>query len=164
MVWIVILIILALGLSAWYKAKDWGAFVAVLLIGGFVGFISTFVVAVFAGGRAYMEYPLVSMQDNKTIHGSFFLGSGNIDGVPSFTWYEQSGDSYYLEDIAAWKAEVRYTTGDPYVVWNCRNENPGFLWYPLHMDPSVNCGYRSTHVTFYVPEGSVKNDYTLDAK
>lgn len=164
MILAIVIILLVLAGIAWYESKEWGAAVGVLAIGGFVGFLVTVLMMCFTGGRVYMEYPLVTMQDGKTTHGSFFLGSGNIDGVASFTWYEKDGGSYYLEDIPAWQAEVRYTTGQPHVIWDCRNERAGWVFYPLNVSPDPYCSGRSTHVTFYVPEGSVKNEYVLDAK
>src|SRR5690349_21919299 len=106
MIFTIGIILLILAGTAWYKSADWGPAVAVILVGGFVGFLVTVVASIIGGGRVYMEYPLVTMQDGKTTHGSFFLGSGNIDGVASFSWYEQDGGSYYLQDIPAWQAEV----------------------------------------------------------
>ena len=97
---------------------------------------------------------LVTLQDGTSVSGRFFLGSGSVDGKPGYTYYRGDGvNGFSLESVAANKAIVKYSTEAPRVekILTC---GPGLF--------SNSC--VSSQYVFYVPEGSVKQDYTLDAK
>jgi len=101
------------------------------------------------------ESDLASLADNQGTSGSFFLGSGSIDDEPVFYYYERNGDEYTLEHVNADEAVVIETTDDPRVEFYSPVSNNEF-WYIG--------GFGESTVKFYVPEGSVLNNYNLDAE
>lgn len=90
--------------------------------------------------------------DGTSTSSRYFLASGGSSTDPVFMFYQEQNGSYTLKQANADVSDVRYTTGTPYVeVWHkCPNDLPTF------------CG--RDRYTFYVPEGSIKNLVSLDAK
>ena len=116
-----------------------------------------------------MSYNLAALNDGKDTRGSFFLGSGTIDSVPSFMFYAEDGDGYGLRDWPASSSRVVETSGDPHVVYHCDDYGSvprPFRWTTkMILDDGwgwIDCQHAS--LTFYVPAGSVKQSYTLDAQ
>lgn len=117
--------------------------------------------------RAEFSYNLGALNDGRSTKGSFFLGSGTIDSVPSFMFYAEDGDGYVLRDWSAAPSRVVETEGKPRVVYNCYDYSD--VWLPFRWAPQMledgslyDCGHA--FVTFYVPPGSVQQQYTLDAQ
>lgn len=97
---------------------------------------------------------LAALQDGSSTSGSFFLGSGSFNEEPSFFYYQKSGNEYHLEHVDADYAVVEETSGTPHVEYQKEVGNKPFWAMPVS-------GYD--HVKFYVPQGSVISNYTLDA-
>lgn len=117
--------------------------------------------------RVDFSYSLGALNDGRETQGSFFLGSGTIDSVPSFMYYVQEGDGYVLRDWPASSSKVVETEGDPKVVYNCYDYSDVWLpfrWAPQMVEDGSVYDCRHAFVTFYVPPGSVKQQYTLDAQ
>ena len=117
--------------------------------------------------RAEFSYDLGALNDGRSTQGSFFLGSGTIDSVPSFMYYERDGDGYVLRDWPASSSKVVETKGDPQVVYNCYDYSSvprPFRWAPQMMEDGSVYDCRHAFVTFYVPPGSVQQQYILDAQ
>ena len=101
------------------------------------------------------RHELVSMQDGQGIHGSFFLGTGSVDGRPQFTYYQGSGNGAVLRSADASDARV-IQDGGSYVITSCNKIAP--ILAPF------GCLRTIDSLEFHVPEGSVVTNFTLDAK
>lgn len=132
-----------------------------------LGFMVAMVVGAIAFGSMHevkgRPVPLHNIVDNNTTRGHFFLGSGNIDGIPQYSWYEETApDTYERRDVDADMATIHLYDGTPHYVATKAVSNYGF-WNTW----GVNVGYSSpyeTHYDFYIPRGSITRDYELDAK
>lgn len=118
-----------------------------------------------------ITYELGALNDGRSTKGSFFLGSGSIDSVPSFMYYVKDGDGFVLRDWPARSSKVIETDSTPRVVYRCDDYGTvprPFRWTTKMMEDSgwvdewIDCGHA--FVTFYVPPGSVKQQYNLDAQ
>ena len=106
-------------------------------------------------------YELTTLQDGTSAGGSFFLGSGTLDNKMQYAYYlREDNGSYRLETTTADDARVRFDAGVPRTEeeWHCVPD--GGLW----TSPLLRglCSFHSA--TFYIPEGSIKTTYTLDAQ
>lgn len=137
----------------------------------FVALIVSFFIAgilgeIFATGeRVEREHTeLVNLVDNTETQGRFFLGSGSIDGVPTYSWYEETApNSFERRDVDASLSTVHYTTGDepPYYVYSVEKHEKFFHNWYIDLSAGIDSG---EHWDFYIPRGSITNEYKLDAK
>ena len=101
--------------------------------------------------------PLMCINDGSSSEGNFFLSSGYINGEITYTYYLKIKDYYKLEQLPASDVLIKYTNGQTHIVKIKR--------YP---DSSIKnwLGIHPTKIRFviYVPKGSIKNNYQLDAK
>jgi hypothetical protein len=157
--------------GAFWSAED-GIFVAMMgfFFGGMISGLLAVLIGLFIGALFGPEpvthkerVTLRSIQDNDTLHGSFFLGSGSVDDVPTYSYYKQVAEnSFAREDVDASLATIHYTDARPYFIHNYkRHDGCGFCnWYI-----NTNAGYIvDEHYDFYIPKGSIVNEYRLDAK
>lgn len=97
-----------------------------------------------------------SLQDTRHTSGSFFLGSGSIDSKPVFWYYADSGGYSTLEHRDA--EDVRIVETDdhkPHVVEQKFHSNND--WFHTIYD-------GESRYVFYIPEGSITNNFELDAQ
>lgn len=145
--------------------------VAGAAVGFFVGLVLGFFVILFSGIVFYngtytttQTVKLESLVDGSDIRGSFFLGSGVINEVSVFTWYEQSEPgSYRQEQADADVSTVHFTTDAPHYVLTVKRREEGswFGKWGIRTDAGEGLDWR---YDFYVPKGTIKNNYTLDAQ
>jgi len=126
-------------------------------------------VAMLTRSHVDVSYNLAALNDGKDTRGSFFLGSGQIDSVPSFMFYAQDGDGYVLRSWDADSSRVVETDGTPRAVYTCDDYGTvprPFRWTTkMILDDGwgwVDCDHA--FVTFYVPHNSIKQQYNLDAQ
>lgn len=171
---LVILICIVIGIlwGAGISASEDESVVAGGVAGGVIGIVLGCLVALIVGSFVYNDthweakqtVPLVSLQDGEGVEGHFFLGSGVIESEPGFTWYEQSAENAYVQNHAfAYESTVHMGGGQPHYVRSVEVYDDGsFLgkWgFRIETGEDGNEAYD-----FYVPQGSIKQDYTLDAK
>lgn len=150
-------------------ATEWGEFdfvtfiqgtVANVLVGGMIAALLNLMTSPFVETEwsVESEHRLAAIQDGVVTSGSFFLGTGTVDGDPKFIYYQMNGNGgYTLESLSPRYATVFQEDGEPRVVeYNGTSDNP---WISLM--PKWGTDYKAE---FYVPEGSIINNYTLDAK
>lgn len=101
------------------------------------------------------EAKLAALADNVGPSGSFFLGSGNIDDEASFFYYEKNGDAYTLEHVDADNVTIVESSETPRIEFYESVTNNQF-W---HLGGMGERSYK-----FYIPEGSIMNNFTLDAE
>jgi len=107
------------------------------------------------------ELIVESLQDGSSIRGSFFLGCGQINGVMKYTYYSKQGDLFKLNQVDASEIRIRYTDGQPKIVW--------YVLVPDNNEPINNWAidqglHEKTVPIIEVPRGSIKSNFTLDAQ
>lgn len=100
-----------------------------------------------AGCQPDAVYELVSLNDNITIRGNFFLGCGSLGGVPTFFFYARDAEgACHLETIRAHRAIIyEDEPTNPYVIFT-----------------NVGCDYPGRRI-FHIPPNSIIRGFTLDA-
>lgn len=99
---------------------------------------------------------IVSLQDNSTyvyMHCSY--------SQKQYSFYYKDGESFKLMDVNCDDAEIRYTTEKPYILvgYYIADANSIYNKFALVTDLRYN-----VHYIIYVPEGTIKNEFSLDAK
>lgn len=147
-----------------------------IMAGGLLGFLACMFASVLFGHlpveTTHTEYQLVQVSDNVygdtngDIHGGLFLIHGNISTSLSagFSYYQKVEDGYELKTAEATNSIIKYSNGTPRVViedTHCLRHTPEGpylgLWFFDYCDPKV----ESIKYTFYVPDGSVHEDFNL---
>lgn len=151
--------------SSW----SWGDFSVGLLFGSLMGLMFA-----IAAGMIITKNPerhrgrataLENIADGSSEpHGSFFLGSGSVDSQSAYMWYERSGNNSYVQRSAdTGKSVVHFIgRGRPRVVRTYESYSDDGGINLLYVNPGRDS--RIVKYDFYVPRGTIKRDYTLDAK
>lgn len=134
------------------------------VFGGMIGMVIGIIIASPFPMKTHLEKRQIiieNLQDGNSIHGSFFLGIGSVDGSMKYTYYTREGDLYELNQMDANKVKVRYTNGRPRITFNKRVQDKDSWINNWAIDwDLVDC----TDYVIEVPKGSIKSDFTLDAK
>lgn len=108
-------------------------------------------------------FKLMNLQDGSQVSGHFFLGSGIVEGKMNYAFYYAVDDSTSaMSQIPYDVAKIRYTNDSTtaYIVLYCSvNDKNYFL---NHF--SVDTDYGDTRFIIYVPKGTIKTNYNLDAQ
>lgn len=104
-------------------------------------------------------YLLENLNDLTSIQGSFFLGTGSVDGSMRFVYYYKDGGSYKLNQVDYKDSEVIYKEDLPKVeiVEQYLDYQKGYNKWTLAL------GLKTRYV-FQVPKGSITRNYKLDAQ
>lgn len=144
------------------------------LMGLMVGALVCLIATIFWGPYAPMEtvfreYELVQMNDHVYsdteghIGGSIFVISGKINTELSsgFSYYQKDGDGYSLKTVDASKSMIKYSDNKPKVVVDdvhCVKPKEFFSFWFMN----IKCKDEDQmHYTFYIPQGSVKENFSL---
>ena len=140
------------------------------ILGAIFGAIVGFLVALFIGMFVYTDTKwevtqttqLINIGDNLGVEGRFFLGSGSIDSEPVYLWYEKSGSNSFVRKTAdAEGSTIHYTDKRPYyTITKEKSAEKGFV-HPWGMNTNGAYGVK---YDFYVPKGSIAQEYVLDNK
>jgi len=137
-----------------YGHVDWDgqAFGAMFMGGCFVAFLVFMLSIAFADDKTITTQTyLQSFERTSQVSGSFFLGSGTINGGPAYCYYVKvAKDTYALR----WEDATRATIvedGNTYVLKTQAVECEGswWLWIQHHHAPMT--------VEFHIPKGSIKH-------
>lgn len=141
--------------------SDCFLFLFISILSGMFGVLIGIGVASVLPSDTYLKphsVDLVCIQDNSSIKGQFFLGCGQIEGDMKYAfYYNQGDDSYKLDTISCSKAEIKYVATKPRITYNTKEFTN--KWYNKFSVFTQNIYY-----TIEIPEGSIKKDFTLDAK
>ena len=102
------------------------------------------------------DIDIYAMQDNLATEGDFFLGSGHVDGELKYFYVVKDEFGYTVTNVNADDAYIQYSTE------RCHLEKHTYTfdnWFVRSI--AVPCSDR---YIFYVPEGSIINDYAVDLK
>ena len=139
--------------------NDWGA---KWFKWNFFGVIIAFVFVAVMSDKIehdYKTYKSVqykeNLSDNSEISGSFFLGSGTIKDEWVYSFYVKKGNAFYIKSIKAKNIPIVYSDDRPRVVTLRTKDETVNPWIFNHIEK------KST--TIYVPRGSIKSNFNLDA-
>ena len=166
MLWIIIGII-ATGIYIGYMIYDdysWGEVVGL----GFLSLIGSIMLALLlsiisgciadtCADKTYSvaeDIEIYALRDNVTTEGKFFLGSGNVDGELKYFYVVETEFGYTVNDIDADNVYIKYTTGKCHLEKHTYTFDNSFV-----RSIAMPIGKR---YVFYIPEGSVINDYAID--
>ena len=127
------------------------------LIGACVGAILAVAISFAAPKEEYVKEKteLVSIRDNISTSGQFFLGSGGVEGKLAYFYYKKVGDnSYKAGHIDAEKAIV-IEDGGTYIEKKDKRVIGAWRYFGLG-DDLCECGGE---VTIHIPQGSIVKDY-----
>jgi hypothetical protein len=160
-----------------------GGFIAVLadgfiedsIIGAFLGALVGFMVAMMVGLAVHTDtewykskpVTLESLVDGKHTEGEFFLGSGVINDVSKFTWYEETGNNSYEQRSAyADDSTVHFIDSgeEPYYIVSEQRYTGGRFVQPFSFDSNGDSETGLEHYDFYVPQGTIARNFELDAE
>lgn len=106
---------------------------------------------------------LYAMNDGLGTKGRFFLGSGTIETSPVYTYYYKDGEQYRLTYKEANDSYITYTEGTPQLIHHGSRQRYS-NWLSLGADDwQVNI-YKGDPYEFQVPQGSIQQNYVLDAQ
>jgi len=106
------------------------------------------------------SYSLEAIQDGNGIHGSFFLGCGTVDNVMQYTFYYQQDGYYKLKQVNYQYAKIKYSEDKPKVEKYEKQPIKGAIINKF----SLFCGCKKPNYIIYIPQGSIKQNYLLDAQ
>ena len=153
-------------LRSWIGSSLIGAFLVFWVALG-VSFILRAMAPVTSSMIEYNEVKIVALSSSTSINGSFFLGSGNIEGNPYYFFYFATPDggkkmdklradlvTLYEEDRKdAFMAKISVRTE-----W--KNEDQLFRFFaPLRIKAEEEMGQQ---YAIHVPKGSIKEGINLD--
>ena len=104
-------------------------------------------------------YNLEALQDNNSVKGSFFLGSGQIEGKMKYVFYYKNEGYYKLEQADYSEVKVKYSDEKPKAErFNRKNVKDAFI-----NNFAIDCNCYQEYI-IYVPKGTIKQNYSLDAQ
>lgn len=134
-----------------------------LVLGTFIGAVLGCIIASFIPiettfVRSFTH--LENLQDNNSSSGNFVLGCGNIEGSMQYAYYVKENGYYILKTIDCKKVKINLVSSniatlikDEYVYTNS-----------IINLFSIKSIKTEVQYTIEIPQGSIKNDYNLDAK
>lgn len=169
MLWIFLGLILAVVFGIVISVNDYATFWegvgnTCLLILLFVmpatllGAVSSEIADEYAAKTYYVEedIDIYALQDNLTTDGRFFLGSGHIDDELKYFYVQKTDVGYTVRNVDADESYIQYTSD------RCHLEKQAYHFDNWFIDwIAFPKGYR---YVFYIPDGSIINNYAIDLK
>ena len=132
--------------------------ISAIIIGGIIGTALAFVLPAKTE-IVKTTYNLEALQDNNSVKGSFFLGSGQIEGKMKYVFYYERDGFYKLEQADYSKVKVKYSNEKPKAeIFNRKNVKDAFI-----NNFAIDCNCYQEYI-IYVPKGTIKQNYSLDAQ
>lgn len=139
-----------------------GKIIATIFIVGFAGLIGL-AVAFSLPMKTTTKvdtYKIVCLQDNNSTNGSFFLGTGLVEGKMKYVFYYEQDGVYKMNQTDYNNTSIKYS--DSIKVERYRQEEvKSFINYFAYDDITSE---SDMEFIIYVPKGTVKNNYSLDAQ
>lgn len=166
--WIAVAVVcvLSLGIAGWagddLDSIGFGIFSLILSLLVGAGIIGLAVVLPASQQNSTDEktvtYSLTAINTGSTVHGQFYLGYGQIDGARTLNFVTTRADgSFRVEEGDADNSVIYERTGSPTVK---ETTYSNYRWW---LAPFRFTSFATTY-KFYVPKGSVLQDYTIANK
>lgn len=162
----IITLLFAIGFAIFGYRDSWGNWTDKLLstfvhflLGSAIGLVFAMIASIFIPASEHKyEHIIVSMKDNSSVNGSFFLGSGTFKDEPTFSYYYEKDGYYKLENVPSENSKIYYTNVNNRVVCTYYTIDGFYQWLSI---PIVK---YSRSYEFYIPSGSIKTNFNLDAE
>lgn len=127
------------------------------IIGCSIGFIIALVLPAKLEYKKVSTYKIVCLKDGTRTKGDFFLGCGNIKGQMNYIFYYEENGAYKFKRIDCGEALIYYTNLTPKI--------EHFAEYPTNdwINKFAINSFKE-YYNIYVPEGTIKTDFILDAE
>lgn len=128
------------------------------VIGMFIGFIISLIIGTEYKHVKEYEHEIVSLQDNKAIESYFLYGANS---TMEYTFYVKDGEYFKMETLPYSDVKIKYSSGKPRVVYYKYLPTDNIIndWGTSFTQPS----YYNFYV-IYVPKGTIKTDFELNAQ
>ena len=162
---IIIITVLFVTIRAYFLIKDdwmdWQEVTMFSFLNLLLSFSVSLIIALIIPTHTQIEkstFELESLQDGSKINGQFFLGSGYINEKMKYSFYVSEQNGYKLYSIEANNAHVKYTTAKPKLEMFEEVVNDDFI-----NNFSIAKDLETSYI-IYVPQGSILQNYVLDAQ
>jgi len=108
-------------------------------------------------------FKLMNLQDGSQVSGNFFLGSGTIEGKMNYVfYYNLDSTTFAMAQIKYDVATVKYTKDSTTAYVECYKtvDDKNYFWNKF----SIDTDYGNMRYVIYVPKGTIKTNYNLDAQ
>ena len=117
--------------------------------------------SIFIPQKTYFEkstFELESISDGNKLNGQFFLGSGYINEKMKYSFYLKEQEGFKLYTIDSDIAHVRYSKTKPILEMYEQKRTDDFInYFSIPHRPELK-------YIIYVPQGSILQNYALDAQ
>ena len=107
-----------------------------------------------------ITYNIVSLQDNNSSKGNYFIGSGRSEGKMKYSFYYKSDGGFKLKEIDYKNTTIIYSDSIRIEQFG-EKEVDSFINY-FAFDNFLDEDYMKFKI--YIPEGTIKTNFTLDAE
>lgn len=165
----IMFIVFIIGLSIYFykelESLPIGIFLGVLC-GFLISLVLTFLTMGIIDSSAIKEnivlsdVQLCALQDNNSVQGNFFLGSGNIDGSMKYIYLTKTEDGGYLMgSVNATDAIVHEIDSKPHITKYTQKYKNSDITYWFG-DPM----FSNVKSQIFVPNGSIKYNFNINLK
>lgn len=167
MIWIIIAVLAAIGIIIYHAVDGYyrwyevlGLVVPILLICigfGSICLVFTSAICDSVADKTYHiteDTEIYALRDNIVTEGDFFLGSGNIDGELNYFYVVQTDMGYTINHMDADNVYIQYTTD------RCHLETYSYTFNSKFV--RLIAAPMSERYIFYIPDGSIINNYSID--
>ncbi len=125
---------------------------------GTIGYLVAIVIPMSTYDKQY-SFNIEALNDNESTSGKLFLGSGWIEGKMKYVFYLEDNGLYRMRQLDSDLVRIRYSDGTPKVNVTEKYPTDSFInLFAIDFD----C-FDKTYI-IEVPNGSINNDYKLDAQ
>lgn len=107
-----------------------------------------------------ITYNIVSLRDNNSTKVNYFIGSGQFNGKMKYSFYYKSDGGFKLKEIDYKNATIIYSDSIRVEQFG-EKEVDSFINYFAY-DNFLDEDYMKFKI--YIPEGTIKTNFTLDAE
>lgn len=155
---VLITVILAIIISYLLERRRayWSDYFLSTIIGGMAGIFLGFIIALIVPHKTLTKtttFEIENLQDNNSVSGSFFIGTGSIDGVMKYVFYHKVDGGFKMMQLDYKDTIIKYSNDLPRVEKLCNYSESNF-----------GVSFLRTIYVIYVPEGTIKQSYILDAQ
>lgn len=166
MILILITIIIGIGIYIFktYNSEynDFIDYIASSVNGFVVGAVIGLFVSIMLPMDTYdKQYSLSieTLQDNNSVSGRFFLGSGQIEGKMKYVFYYEEDGLYTMMQLDYNLVQIKYSDNKPKLIITEKYPSDAFInYFAIDFD-----AFSKTYI-IEVPKGTIKNNYNLDAQ
>ena len=145
-----------------FNTEDFVEYFMLGILGALAGVLVGLLVALSLPAKTEIvktTYNLEALQDNNSVNGSFFLGTGQINGKMKYVFYYEKNGYYKLKQADYNEVRIKYSDEKPKAVRFTRKKvKDGFI-NNFTLDSNSYQEY-----IIYVPKGTIKQNYSLDAQ